>query len=95
MDMSYPRFFVFQEVVFILPVIHSAECRELPLDIQRSRYSPPAESDNLRVPAMACGFNRSMQRLVQIFQLVFHSLAFFLGADLIVSPPHLAWLVSK
>ncbi len=36
-----------------------------------------------------------MQHIGQIFQPVFRSLAFFLGADLIALPFHLAWLANK
>jgi hypothetical protein len=53
MDMSFSRFFVFQEVALMLPVFPSAECMELPFDFQRSRRSQQTDSNNLRVTASA------------------------------------------
>jgi hypothetical protein len=62
---------------------------DIPASCTDSLFSKPPQS------GMACGFNRSMQQVGQIVQRVFHSLAFFLDADLISSPRHLAWLASK
>ena len=73
----------------------AADRRRRPLNSRVETVEKALKLRSPRTSALGCGFNRSMQQIVDIVRRVFRSLVFSLGDHLISWPLHLAWLASR